>query len=80
MSDEPRGPFIWQSCELPPSSSEAQMFYREVPPPTGYMLHSWRISPIGELVICWVRMRTDLASQMALALFDATSGKKGSGE
>lgn len=78
---DPTGPFIWESRELPSLTvTEDTRFFREVPPPTGYMLHSWRISPIGELVICWVRMRTDLASQMALALFDATSGKKGSGE
>lgn len=73
MSD-PTGPFVWQCCELPTTSISGSeyAFFREVPPPPGYMLHSWSIAPIGTLVICWVRMPRDLGSDLALMLLDKT--------
>lgn len=77
---DPTGPFIWESRELPSLTvTEDTRSFREVPPPTGYMLHSWRISPIGELVICWVRMPRDLGSELAVKLLDMTSRKEASG-
>lgn len=74
---EPRTPFIWQCCELPPRSDDGQSLFGELAPPTGYMLHSWQVAPIGVLVICWVRltMRSDLGSELALMLIDKTKAK-----
>jgi hypothetical protein len=41
------------------------------------MLHSWRIAPIGVMVICWVRMRSEPAAELALMLLDKTKAKAG---
>lgn len=56
-------------------SVDEQRVFAEVRPPTDYMLHSWCIAPIGTMVICWVRMRSDSASELALMLLDKTSKK-----
>lgn len=75
MSDEPQSPFLWQHCELPPMSEDEKRSFAEVRPPAGYMLHSWAIAPIGTMVICWVRMHTDLGSELALRLLDRSKAK-----
>lgn len=75
MSDTPTTPFIWENTELPPASCVESRLFCELTPPPGYMLHSWVVSPIGGLVVCWVRMHRDLSSELALKLLDATASK-----
>ena len=68
-------PYLLQAIETPPVTVAGDAKVRPLHPPPGFMLHSWKPLPDGNVAVLWVRYKSDPGTELAAKLYALTRPK-----